>query len=846
MLNKILAFGMLLFFASSAYAQEQLNIIPYYPAPYVSYNQSSAANNTFLTMPYGEVGIGRTSSEASLEDISKDPASIYSYSYKIPENTSVFFMKKGSEKPSYEIKKDNLSLKFTLDENAKVFKAEGDTVEYSVTIQGIPMILRHTASPTGVKEEFIMDKKPDSSWFIVHGSQANNDAQTNQLTIPFAVESKGLQVKDDGQGRYTFTDSQGQTLWQIQPPTLKDAKGKEGEIKGTLSPVTSAFFPVILNPKGEGSPANAGKSETSSEILRSAQNDKNSPQNDKNKNQNDTYTLSLPASYLLQASYPVVIDPTVIINTSSTTRATQSSTMRHIVRTSDGTLHSFIQIGTQTATCVVGGSKSGLLWFNSTDSGATWNCQNQLSSNTNVYADARVDSSDNIYAVYSYATTDASASYNVYYAQLTKGTGSTWTLNASQTVLTSTSSIGYSYSVLELEGTTRIWLATRYYDGTNYQVSVYYSDGLSTAPLWTQSVATLDTADTSSNYHYPAIVRFGTKIGIMYWNAGGAGAFIKWRYRADSDGLTSWVVESNTFNANTPVFPQLSVVADNSGKIYAAVSLWTGGVSFAYYNGSNWSSPVTFSTGMIQAFASVSTDNTNVWVFYGDTAGLSFSFSGPSKLVYKKGVSPFAAANFDTNATAVVSYHGIFDKVWTYISSSYTDVTTAAGDTTTADVTMPSASGDIIYFGKNTTFDAISDTLSTNGVGGTVVWEYWNGSIWTTLTFTASSKTDFTGTGSGAFTPPVDWATTTVNSEATAYYYIRARLTGSFTTAPVATQFDDIPAINWANVTPTVASNTIHAIWTENAASPTKVRYAPISITFTTLRNCVIRNAKIQ
>jgi hypothetical protein len=89
---------------------------------------------------------------------------------------------------------------------------------------------------------------------------------------------------------------------------------------------------------------------------------------------------------------------TAVLGPSSTTLSSQPSTERHIVKTSDGTLHAFTQIGTQTATC--GGlSKSGLLWFDSTDGGTTWTCQGQLSSDTTnlMSAGATVDSSDNIY-----------------------------------------------------------------------------------------------------------------------------------------------------------------------------------------------------------------------------------------------------------------------------------------------------------------------------------------------------------------------------------------------------------------------------------------------------------------
>ncbi len=197
------------------------------------------------------------------------------------------------------------------------------------------------------------------------------------------------------------------------------------------------------------------------------------------------------------------------VGNSSTTAATQPSSMQHIVKTSDGTLHAFVQMGTQTSLCG-GVSKSGLLWFDSTDGGTTWVCQGQLSSDTTnlMYASAVVDSSDNIYVVYSVTANGSSANYQVYYDRLTKGTGSTWTLGAQQTVLSSTSTTAYSYATVTVQGSTRLWLAVRYLNNPNYQVQTYYSDGLTDAPTWTQSSANLETPGSNGSWHIPTIVRF--------------------------------------------------------------------------------------------------------------------------------------------------------------------------------------------------------------------------------------------------------------------------------------------------------------------------------------------------
>jgi outer membrane protein assembly factor BamB len=524
---------------------------------------------------------------------------------------------------------------------------------------------------------------------------------------------------------------------------------------------------------------------------------------------------------------------TPVVSTSSTTTATQPSTMRHLVRTTDETLHAFIQMGTNTTKC----SSGGLWWLYSVDSGTSWTCGSQISSDTTnlMYADARADSTDNIYIVYSVATTGRNDAYDTIYRKISYNGSSSWTINSAQTVLNgSGSATAYQYSVLELEGTTRIWLASRYYDGTNYGITSYYSDSLGTAPTWTVSQGTIDTAATSALYHYPTFARFGTNIALIYNIE--TGSDMAWRYRADADGLTSWNTQATISTSFLVRAATFSAAGDTTGNIYLA----TNGSStlFSHYF-SSWSTPAAVSTNVVSdQYASVTTDGTSVWVAYGDTAGVT---GGTNKrLAYKKGVSPFAAANFDTNPTFVVSYHEIFDKLWLYDASAdtYEDETTDAGDTGTADIAHSSSStvakdvGDIAYYGKDTTFDSLDWELSTSGTGsGTMVWEYCSAAevdsscaTWSTLTFTASTQTNLKGNGYGAFTPPTDWVVAKINSESTAYYYIRSRTSVAYTVGPIGTEFFASPPNNWASLA--LSNAGVYGIWTENSASVTKVRYS--------------------
>jgi hypothetical protein len=74
--------------------------------------------------------------------------------------------------------------------------------------------------------------------------------------------------------------------------------------------------------------------------------------------------------------------------------------------------------------------------------------------------------------------------------------------------------------------------------------------------------------------------------------------------------------------------------------------------------------------------------------------------------------------------------------------------------------------------GDGGTFTSLTITLAGATVQypslETVVWQYWNGSTWATLTVTDTTD-DLTQDGTVTFTAPGDWATTT-DGTVTAYY----------------------------------------------------------------------------
>jgi hypothetical protein len=115
--------------------------------------------------------------------------------------------------------------------------------------------------------------------------------------------------------------------------------------------------------------------------------------------------------------------------------------------------------------------------------------------------------------------------------------------------------------------------------------------------------------------------------------------------------------------------------------------------------------------------------------------------------------------------------------------SSFTDRNTEARlEGGTAFNLLPTpASGDRLYIGMPVKFARAKFDLATLGVGGTYVWEYWNGSAWTSLSVTDGTS-GFTAAGTVTWTAPGSWATNAVNS--VTQYWVRVRASANPSTTP--------------------------------------------------------------
>ena len=189
---------------------------------------------------------------------------------------------------------------------------------------------------------------------------------------------------------------------------------------------------------------------------------------------------------------------------------------------------------------------------------------------------------------------------------------------------------------------------------------------------------------------------------------------------------------------------------------------------------------------------------------FGTKIGTGTTAEGAGGNAFKAtGLSPFSIKAIDANVT-VGLYGCIFTnpvalmedapRAYQYATAAdaFTNQTRQAGNTTANDhLYMPAteAVNDKCVIGHDEPFSQVKITVGTAGVGGVVAWEYYNGSAWVALTDVTDSTNSFktAGTSTVTFAVPSDWATTTLGSIGP-YYYIRARVTTTYSTNPNGTQ----------------------------------------------------------
>lgn len=265
-----------------------------------------------------------------------------------------------------------------------------------------------------------------------------------------------------------------------------------------------------------------------------------------------------------------------------------------------------------------------------------------------------------------------------------------------------------------------------------------------------------------------------------------------------SDGhaveLTTPIVASQTSKGNK--FTGYGLAGTNDAALYnnaggaVTVGVTDGGDTPTVRNGASASTTV---NNAVTVTVSGVTEGAAVKIVALETVGSVTAGDTLQETLADSAGSTSLSFNFEGDLDVVVRarQQGLPNAAIAEDNAVFTDETTAANSTTTADMTLlpavPVINQDAYYFGHNEEFGGLVVDLSTAGVGGgTITWQYWNGA-WTALSGVTDGTASFSGLGEGkvTWTIPGDWADTTINSQGP-FRFVRALFTaGSFSTAPV-------------------------------------------------------------
>lgn len=121
--------------------------------------------------------------------------------------------------------------------------------------------------------------------------------------------------------------------------------------------------------------------------------------------------------------------------------------------------------------------------------------------------------------------------------------------------------------------------------------------------------------------------------------------------------------------------------------------------------------------------------------------------------------------------------------------AAYTNRTAEANSAAGTAFTIANGNTTILYLGMGGVaatdkFGGAYFDLSVLGIGGTIVWEYWNGSAWTALSPVDDTASFTVDNKVARWAIPADWATNTISGVTN--FWARARVSVAFTTIPTA------------------------------------------------------------
>lgn len=396
-----------------------------------------------------------------------------------------------------------------------------------------------------------------------------------------------------------------------------------------------------------------------------------------------------------------------------------------------------------------------------------------------------MDSSGNLYLAYTVQTSLALTMVKLPFAN------GAWSIGTIRNICTVEDN--YYPSILK-DSINRLWVSWSYYDSVTGRYSVHVKSSTDDGITWGTGETDPGEALTSGSASCSSQLIFQSPyIRCFYSDDGNTLAYRS--FELFGGVWSSAVLVYSGSNIQDDF--QISLSTDNKlGIVFPGTS----SLLYREYDGVSWSGASPVDSGLPVSPAIKFFGNTP-YVFYGKNMG-----ANQNQLFYS-----YKSGSFFTTPAPLVDGAKVLDKVFCYDDSAtnkYYDRTSEAENTTPADIFHPTSNSlvkdldDGLYLGMDEKFNQVKVILSTAGIGGQVVWEYWNGFEWKSFTpysgvYHSDSGNKLVILWQDLFSVPSDWQQSGVNNSTE--FWIRARVTTAYTTAPVGMQITAVPENKYIN-----------------------------------------------
>ena len=490
--------------------------------------------------------------------------------------------------------------------------------------------------------------------------------------------------------------------------------------------------------------------------------------------------------------------------------ATAFTNQHSMLRMTDGTLAFMYQKG------LPAGTTNGLVLMISEDSGTTWTQVLQVAALPNVFPDLVQGPGRSLYVVYSINDDGPGTNRDARFAKVEyNAAAGTWSVTRTSFIFDADSTNGAFNAVMAKENNL-FWCAFRYFAAGNYSERLYVSSD--EGSTWSY-VMEVDTPGPSTD-ETAVLAQFGSKLALIYYHQDSQ---FRWRVRDIGAPTNAWgpsqLIHQMTGQLGSK--SGFSVLTDDNNQLHLIFG--DSGIKHCRTTGGIWgATPIVVST--LGYAPELATNGRDLWGVWEEPVGFN-----QNTLVLQK--YDATAGTWDPSR---IYFNNPSERLpastlcYSAMAGTWSDVTGASGNGINNDVVNATTlgtlrdPGDALYVGMPAPFSYLYVLLNTFGVGGDAIWEYWNGSAWTTFVplsgpYTFSNNREqrlWPNIGQG----PADWAPVSVHGSPS-LYYVRATATASFTTPPRVTQVTSHERNRFATVAPRDPAGLTLA-WTRGTSAP--------------------------